>query len=128
MALAGCPGGGQGGSGQLRAAGEGAGRRDDTISPGDGSASADPSKGITVTAKLAARMRLLASGAVNKNDPDDARSVSVAALRSADCLPVRPDDHAVLKIWAKGHRDLSRPRTRSPADSTRCCASWSPAG
>jgi transposase len=56
---------------------------------------------------------LLATGAVNKNDPNDARSVAVAALRSADCLPVRPDDHAaVLKIWAKRHRDLSRARTQ----------------
>jgi hypothetical protein len=45
---------------------------------------------------------LLATGAVNKNDPDDARSVAVAALRSAACPPVRAGDHAaVLKIWAK---------------------------
>src|SRR6185437_2422048 len=32
--------------------------------------------------KLGARVRLLAAGAVNKNDPDDARSVAIAALRS----------------------------------------------
>src|SRR5690348_17811303 len=63
---------------------------------------------LDVQPKLAARVRLLATGAVNKNDPNDARSVAVAALRSAACLPVRPDDHAaVLKIWAKRHRDLS---------------------
>jgi transposase len=68
---------------------------------------------LDVQPKLAARVRLLATGAVNKNDPDDARSVAVAALRSAACLPVRPDDHAaVLKIWAKRHRDLSRARTQ----------------
>ena len=66
-----------------------------------------------VQPKLAARVRLLATGAVNKNDPSDARSVAVAALRSAACLPVRPDDHAaVLKIWAKRYRDLSRARTQ----------------
>src|SRR5438034_1291896 len=68
---------------------------------------------LDVQPKLAARVRLLATGAVNKNDPGDARSVAVAALRSAACLPVRPDDHAaVLKIWARRHRDLSRARTR----------------
>jgi transposase len=68
---------------------------------------------LDVPPKLAARVRLLASGNVNKNDPNDARSVAVAALRSAACLPVRRDDHAsVLKIWAKRHRDLSRARNQ----------------
>jgi transposase len=47
---------------------------------------------LDVQPKLAARVRLLASGAVNKNDPNDARSVAIAALRSPSCLPVRPDD------------------------------------
>src|SRR6516162_6570076 len=68
---------------------------------------------LDVQPKLAARVRLLAAGAVNKNDPNDARSVAIAALRSAACLPVRPDDHAaVLKVWAKRHRDLSRARNQ----------------
>jgi transposase len=68
---------------------------------------------LDVQPKLAARVRLLAAGAVNKNDPNDARSVAVAALRSPACLPVRADDHAaVLKIWAKRHRDLSRTRNQ----------------
>jgi transposase len=71
----------------------------------------------------------LAAGAVNKNDPDDARSVAVAVLCSPSCLPVRPDDHAaVLKIWAKRYRDLSRTGTRSRAGCTPCCATWSLAG
>ena len=68
---------------------------------------------LDVQPKLAARVRLLATGAVNKNDPNDARSVAVAALRSAACPQVRADDHAaVLKIWAKRHRDLSRARNQ----------------
>jgi transposase len=68
---------------------------------------------LDVQPKLAARVRLLATGAVNKNDPNDARSVAVAALRSAACPPVRADDHAaVLKVWAKRHRDLSRARNQ----------------
>ena len=37
---------------------------------------------LDVPPKLAARVRLLATGDVNKNDPNDARSVAVAALRS----------------------------------------------
>src|SRR5215469_3305557 len=68
---------------------------------------------LDVQPKLAARVRLLAAGAVTKNDPSDARSVAIAALRSPSCLPVRPDDHAaVLKIRAKRHRDLSRARNQ----------------
>jgi transposase len=68
---------------------------------------------LDVQPKQAAWVRLLAAGDVNKNDPNDARSVAVAALRSAACLPVRTDDHAaVLKVWAKRHRDLSRARNQ----------------
>lgn len=67
---------------------------------------------VDVQPKLAARVRLLATGASNKNDPNDARSVAVAALRST--VPeVRVEDHAaVMKVWAKRHRDLSRQHNR----------------
>ena len=65
--------------------------------------------GGDVPPKLAARVRLLASGNTSKNDPDDAYSVAVAALRSRAWRPVLAEDHAVvLKIWAKRHRDLAR--------------------
>jgi transposase len=68
---------------------------------------------LDVPPKLGARVRLLAAGDINKNDPNDARSVAVAALRSAGVREVRPDDHAaVLKIWSKRHRDLGRGRTQ----------------
>jgi transposase len=64
---------------------------------------------VDVQPKLAARVRLLATGATNKNDPNDARSVAVAALRAATVPEVRGEDHAaVMKVWAKRHRDLSR--------------------
>src|SRR3974390_3209969 len=43
-----------------------------------------------VPPKLAARVRLLATGDINKNDPSDARSVAVAALRSAQVRGGRP--------------------------------------
>jgi hypothetical protein len=37
---------------------------------------------VDVPPKLAARVRLLNTGQLNKNDPNDARSVAVAALRA----------------------------------------------
>ncbi len=68
---------------------------------------------LDVQPKLGARVRLLATGATNKNDPDDARSVAIAALRSAACREVKPDDRAaVLKVWSKRHHDLGRTRTQ----------------
>jgi transposase len=68
---------------------------------------------LDVQPKLGARVRLLADGAVNNNDPNDARAVAVAALRSPARREVVPEDHlAVLKVWAKRHRDLGRARTQ----------------
>jgi hypothetical protein len=68
---------------------------------------------LDVQPKLGARVRLLAVGDVNKNDPNDARSVAVAALRSAGVREARPDDHAaVMKVWSKRYRDLGRTRTQ----------------
>ena len=68
---------------------------------------------VDVQPKLAARVRLLATGDSNKNDPNDARSVAVAALRSPDLRVVQAEDHAaVMKMWAKRHRDLARQYTR----------------
>jgi transposase len=71
---------------------------------------------LDVPPKLAARVRLLQSGNTSKNDPNDAYSVAVAALRSKAWRPVVAEDHAVvLKIWAKRHRDLARARNQA------CC-------
>ena len=68
---------------------------------------------LDVQPKLAARVRLLNTGQVNKNDPNDARSVAIAALRSPDVRTVTAEDQtAVIKIWARRHRDLSRARNR----------------
>jgi len=68
---------------------------------------------LDVQPKLGARVRLLAAGDVNKNDPNDARSVAVAALRSPGVRQVRAEDHAaVLKVWSKRYRDLGRARTQ----------------
>jgi transposase len=64
---------------------------------------------LDIQPKLGARVRLLATGASNKNDPNDALSVAVAALRSRTRRPVSADDHAaVLRVWSRRHRDLGR--------------------
>jgi transposase len=53
------------------------------------------------------------AGDTNKTDPNDARSVAVAALRSKGGQEVTADGHAVvLKVRAKRHRDLSRTRNQ----------------
>ena len=64
--------------------------------------------------KLASRVRLLQAGDTNKNDPNDALSVAVAALRSRTRRDVAADDKkAVLKVWSKRHRDLARLRNQA---------------
>jgi transposase len=69
---------------------------------------------LDVPPKLAARVRLLEAGDTNKNDPNDALSVAVAALRSRAPRQVWADDFAVvLKVWAKRHRDLARARNQA---------------
>jgi transposase len=68
---------------------------------------------VDVQPKLAARVRLLHTENTGKSDPNDALSVAVAALRSKAQRPVIADGHAaVLKVWAKRHRDLSRARNQ----------------
>jgi transposase len=68
---------------------------------------------LDVPPKLASRVRLLEAGDTNKNDPNDARSVAIAALRSTAVRQVAAEDHgAVLKIWARRHRDLARARNQ----------------
>jgi transposase len=67
-----------------------------------------------VSPMLAARVRLLGSEKSQKNDPNDAQSVAVAALRAKRLTHVRPDDHvAVLPMLAKRHRDLGRAKNRA---------------
>lgn len=68
---------------------------------------------LDVPATLAARVRLLGSGRSAKNDPNDARSVAIAALRTPGLAVVARTDHReVLRLLAKRSHDLSRARTR----------------
>ena len=62
---------------------------------------------------LASRVRVLGSSHSQKNDPNDARSVAIAAMRSDRLARVRPDDHSrVLRLLAKRHRDMARLRNK----------------
>jgi len=64
---------------------------------------------IDVPAMMASRVRVLGSGKSQKTDPNDARSVAIAALRHSGLAMVRADDHArVLGLLAKRHRDVAR--------------------
>ena len=69
---------------------------------------------VDVPAVLSTRTRLLGSGKAQKNDPNDARSVAIAALRTDGLARVGLDEHAqVLKLLAKRHRDLGRLRGKA---------------
>jgi transposase len=69
---------------------------------------------LDVQPKLGARVRLLATGASDKNDPNGALPVAVAALRSPARRQVRADDHGtVLRVWSRRHRDLGRAKNQA---------------
>jgi hypothetical protein len=69
---------------------------------------------VDVPAKLASRVRLLGSGNAAKNDPNDALSTAIAALRQPRLTAVAPEDHAlVLRLLAKRNHDLGRLRTQA---------------
>src|SRR6478609_8824761 len=66
---------------------------------------------VNVPATLASRVR--ASGQSTKSDPNDARSVAVAALRAPSLAPVQRADHTtVCRLLVKHHNDLGRWRNK----------------
>ena len=68
---------------------------------------------VDVPATLASRVRVLATGRSNKNDPNDAVSVGVAALRSPGLRRVEAAGHSeVLRLLAKRNTDIGNHRTR----------------
>ena len=68
---------------------------------------------VDVPATLAARTRVLGSGRSNKNDPNDAMSVAVTALRTRDLRQVGPVGNSeVLRLLAKRNSDIGRQRSR----------------
>ena len=68
---------------------------------------------LDVPATLASRIRVLATGRSNKNDPNDAHSIAVAAFRAPGLRNVEVADHSqVLGLLAKRNVDLGSHRTR----------------
>ena len=68
---------------------------------------------VDVPAILAWRIRELATGRSNKNDPNDAHSIAIAALRTPALRQVEPADHAeILQLLSKRNWDLGRQRAR----------------
>jgi len=69
---------------------------------------------VDVPPTLAARVRLLGSGRGSKNDPNDALSTAIAALRDPHMRVVVAEDHAaVLRMLADRYQDLTRLRTQA---------------
>jgi transposase len=75
---------------------------------------ADGEHVVDVPPVLASRVRLLGSGRSDKNDPNDARSVAIAALRQPGLAVVQREDHTqVLRMLAKRHLELTALRTQA---------------
>jgi transposase len=69
---------------------------------------------VDVPPTLSARVRVLDSTKASKNDPHDARSAAIVALRHRHLRPVVADDHtAILRMLANRHHALGRLRTQA---------------
>jgi transposase len=65
---------------------------------------------LDVAPTLAARVRVLSSGRSDKNDPNDALSIAIAALRSGGLRTVEPANHSeILRLLAKQPRSRAAP-------------------
>jgi len=84
---------------------------------------------LDVPATLAARIRTLDTRQSNKNDPNDARSVAVAALRSRGLHAVGVADHTeVMRLLAKRNHDLGRLRAKTVCRLHAALADLRPGG
>ena len=84
---------------------------------------------VDVPATLAARTRLLGNGRSNKNDPNDALSVALTALRHQGLRAVVPAGSCeLLRLLSKRHLDLSNQRTRLVSRLHALAVELSPGG
>ena len=67
---------------------------------------------LDVPATLASRVRMLATNRSNKNDPNDAHSIAIAAPHANACSVQRADHGEVLRLLAKRNMDIGNHRTR----------------
>ncbi|HEX2400063.1 MAG TPA: IS110 family transposase, partial [Mycobacterium sp.] len=69
---------------------------------------------VDVPPTLSARVWVLDSTKASKNDPHDARSAAIVALRHRHLRSVAADDHAaILRMLANRHHGLTRLRTQA---------------
>jgi transposase len=84
---------------------------------------------VDIPATLASRVRVLSSGRSDKNDPNDARSVAIAALRAPVLVPVRVEDHrTVLRLLSRRHTQLSWTRNKAACRLHALLCDLSPGG
>jgi hypothetical protein len=84
---------------------------------------------LDVPATLASRIRVLATERSNKNDPNDAHSIAIAALRSPRLRSVELADHAeVLRLLAKRNYDIGVQRIRTVCRLHSLLAELAPGG
>ena len=75
---------------------------------------ADGESVLDVPPKLSTRARIFDVGHGRKNDPGDARTVAVVAIRTKGLRRVIPDDEMVaLRLLSERRRDLVRSRTQT---------------
>jgi len=69
---------------------------------------------VDVPPTLAARVRVLGSGKSQKNDPNEALSTAIAALRATRLRTVARDDHrAIFRMLGDHHHELGALRTQA---------------
>jgi transposase len=84
---------------------------------------------VDVPPTLSARVRVLGSGKSSKNDPNDALSAAIAALRHRGLRPVNADDHVtILRMLANRHHALIGLRTQAVCRLHAQLANLTPGG
>ncbi len=84
---------------------------------------------LDVPPTLASRIRVLGTGRSEKNDPNDAFSVAIAALRSSGLRTVQAADHSeIMRLLAKRNHDLGRLRAKLVCRLHNALADLSPGG
>jgi transposase len=84
---------------------------------------------VDVPSTLAARVRVLDSTRSQKNDPNDARSVAIVALRQSNLRVVQKEDHVVvLRMLAKRHKQLASLKTQAACRLHAVLATLIPGG
>jgi transposase len=84
---------------------------------------------VDVPPTLSARVRVLDSTKASKNDPHDARSAAIVALRHRHLRAVLADDHtAILRMLANRHHALTRLRTQAVCRLHAQLANLTPGG